>query len=331
MTSTGPTTPIVGLVGYGVTGSRIGSHLLQRGARVAIYDPALSGSTRGALTVDRASDLAAADVVGLCHPHPHAQLAAEYLNHGVSVVSMSAEVGDVRRLVELDSRARRRGAVIIVGAAMSPGLSGLLADHLTRLIHVAEEIHVATHGTAGPACAGLHHDALGDTAIGWHDGEWIERPGGSGRELNWFPEPVGAKDCYRAALADPYLLHRVFPGASRISARVSGTRRDRLTARLPMLTPPHPAGDVGAVRVEVRGAAADGARITLIAGASGATGDLAATVATVCIEACMSRSIEPGLHVLGGATLDSPALLLRAVELGVHLQEFTGLARPTAW
>ena len=68
------------------------------------------------------------------------------------------------------------GATLIVGAAMSPGLTGLLADHLWRQLHVAEEIHVATHGTAGPACAARHHDALGETAIGWHDGAWIERP-----------------------------------------------------------------------------------------------------------------------------------------------------------
>jgi hypothetical protein len=330
MTSTEPAAPIVGLVGYGVTGSRVGAHLLRHGARVAIFDPALSASPRGAVTVDRSPDLAVADVVGLCHPDPHAPLAAEYLDAGVSVVSTSADIGDVSALVDLDGRARRRRAVLIVGAAMSPGLSGLLAGHLARHLHRAEEIHVATDGTAGPACAARHHDALGDTAIGWHDGAWIERPGGSGRELNWFPEPVGAKDCYRAAMADPYLLHRIFPTALRISARVSGTRRDRLTARLPMLTPPHVGGNVGAVRVEVRGAAADGARVTLIAGASGRTADLAAAVAVVCIEACMTGAIEPGVHLLGSPTLDSPALLRRAVELGVHLQEFTGVARPSA-
>ena len=256
-----------------LTGRRIAAHLLPHGTKVVICDPAAPDTPRGVLKVGHAADLAVTDVVALCHPHPHAQLAAEYLAAGVSVVSMSDDIADVRTLVDLDDRARRGHAVLVVGAAMSPGLSGLLIDHLWRQLDVAEEIHVATHGTAGPACAAQHHDALGDTAIGWHDGAWIERPGGSGRELNWFPEPIGAKDCYRAALPDPFLLQRMFPTASRISARVSGTRRDRLTARLPMLTPPHAAGDLGAVRVEVRGAAADGARVTVIAGASGPTGD----------------------------------------------------------
>ena len=139
------------------------------------------------------------------------------------------------------------------------------------------------------------------------------------------------RDCYRGALPDPFLLHRIFPAASRISARVSGTRRDRLTARLPMLTPPHAAGDLGAVRVEVRGAAADGARVTVIAGASGPTGDLAAAVTTACIETCLTGSIEPGVHLVGEAALDPQSLLRRAVVLGVRLQEFTGVARSSAW
>lgn len=323
--------PIVGVGGYGVAGRRVVLHLLRDGIRVALFDPRLAGTHRGAVVVGHASDLAVTDVVVLCHPHPHAQIAAEYVNAGVSVVSMSADVSDVRVLVDLDDIARRNGAALIVGAAMSPGLSALLADHLGRQLVVAEEIHVATHGTAGPACAAQHHEALGETAIGWHDGAWIERPGGSGRELDWFPEPIGARDCYRAALPDPFLLHHVFPSASRISARVSGTRRDRLTARLPMLTPPHAAGDIGAVRVEVRGAEASGARLTVIAGASGPTGDLAAAVAMACVEACLRGSVEPGVHIVGQASLDPVGMLQRVVDLGVRLQEFTGVARSSAW
>jgi hypothetical protein len=329
--TTAAVAPIVGLVGCGVTGRRIATYLVHQGTKVAVFDPAMGGVPTDAVRVGHAADLAVTDAVVLCHPHPHAQLAAEYLAAGVSVVSMSADIDDVRALVDLDERARHGGAALIVGAAMSPGLSGLLADHLWRQLYVAEEIHVATHGTAGPACAAQHHDVLGDTAIGWHDGGWIERPGGSGRELDWFPEPIGARDCYRAALPEPLLLHRIFPTASRISARVSGTRRDRLTARLPMLTPPHAAGNIGAVRVEVRGAAADGARVTVIAGASGPTSAIAAAVAVGCVEACVGGVVKPGVHLVGGSTVDSPSLLRRAVDLGVKLQEFTGVARSSAW
>ncbi len=47
------------------------------------------------------------------------------------------------------------------------------------------------------------------------------------------------------------------PGIERVTARLAATRRDRFTARLPMLRRPHPEGDVGAVRVEVRGRRGD--------------------------------------------------------------------------
>ena len=119
---------------------------------------------------------------------------------------------------------------------MSPGLSGLLARHLAGQLASVDEIHVAIHGTAGPACARSYHRSLSRRSMAWHDGEWVDHLGGSGRELCWFPEPVGAKDCYRADIADPLLLHTAFPDAvSRISARRSARRRDRFTARLPML------------------------------------------------------------------------------------------------
>ena len=131
---------------------------------------------------------------------------------------------------------------------MSPGLSGLLARHLSSRLHRVDELHVAMHGAAGPACARVHHRSLSGRSPGYIDGEWKEFHGGSGRELCWFPEPVGAVDCYRAESPLPILLHRAFPEAQRISSRRSATRRDRLTARLPMLRPPHAEGGVGALR-----------------------------------------------------------------------------------
>src|SRR5207249_5996156 len=119
-------------------------------------------------------------------------------------------------------------------------------------------------GTGGPACARAHHRALAGAAIDWRDGEWRHRPAGSGRELCWFPDPVGAKDCYRAAAPDALLLVPAFPGVVRVTARVQANRRDRLTSRLPMLRPPHPEGGVGAVRVEVRGRQGPSREVTVL-------------------------------------------------------------------
>ena len=181
----------------------------------------------------------------LAIPGEHAPAAAQLVELGVSVVSVGDLLDDTNELLALDEVFRETDATLVVGAAMSPGLSGLIARHLASQLACCDEIHVAVHGTAGPACARQHHRALDGFAPGWHDGEWIERRAGSGRELCWFPEPVGARDCYRAELTDPLLLHRSFPDAARISARVSATRRDRLTSSLPMLRTPHAGGTGG--------------------------------------------------------------------------------------
>ena len=76
----------------------------------------------------------------------------------------------------------------------------------------------------------------------------------SGRELCWFPDPIGAEDCYRAALPDALLLVPAFPGVD------AGHRPRRGHPPRPPHRPaarccgrPHPEGGPGAIRVEVRG------------------------------------------------------------------------------
>lgn len=325
--------PIVGVVGCGVVGTRVVRHLLRADVRVAVHDPLVGGRVPGGTVVlDALDDIFVCDLVVLCGPAPHVATTSSCVREGIPVVSCGDDLSDVRAMVALHETALERDVTVVVGAGMAPGLSGLLARMLADRLATVDELHVAVHGTAGPACARQHHDALGASAIGWYDGTWIEPAGGSGRELVWFPEPIAAHDCYRAAVADPLLLHRAFAEVTRISARVSATRRDRLTARLPMLTPPHATGDLGAVRVEARGAATDGARETLIAGSTGAVGDLCAAVgAATALAVLGAPSVPSGVWSPGDAELADLDLLTRAMALGTHVQEFTGVTRTTSW
>jgi hypothetical protein len=266
-----------------------------------------------------------ADVVVLASPGPHAPVATGLLARGSHVVSTSGALDDVRDLLDLDDDARNAGVSLVVGAAVSPGLSGLLARYLMHRLHGCDELHVAVHGTAGPACAREHHKALAGWALGWHDGQWIERPAGSGRELCWFPEPVGARDCYRAELADPLLLHRSFPDAERISVRQSATRRDRLTARLPMLSPPHAEGGIGALRVEARGHDEAGARVTHVVGVAELIGTATAATAAAMVALLSNRRQHGGVMTTSDPDLPATDVLRTVLRHGVRLQEFTGI------
>ena len=253
---------------------------------------------------------------------------AQLIERQIPTISIGDELDDVAAMLELDQLALDADIPFVVGAGMAPGLSGLLVRHLSNQLAASDEIHIAVHGTAGPACARQHHRALAGNGLALRDGAWVRRPAGSGRELCWFPEPVGAYDCYRAELASPLLLRDLFPDVDRISAKMSANRRDRLTARLPMLSRPHPEGGVGALRVEVRGNDADGARHTLVVGIAELVGTAAAATAVAFLQATLDRTLPTGVVCAGDARLDTVTLLRTIERVGVRLQEFTGVPHP---
>jgi len=239
------------------------------------------------------SDSRDVDVAILAVPGElHEERARELLDRGVPVVSVADGVDDVRALLELDELARRHDVSLVVGAGFSPGLTCVLAAHAAASLDRVDEVHVAKVGTGGPSCAEAHHRALAGEALDWRDGAWVSRRAGSGRELCWFPDPIGGADCYRAALPDALLLAPAFPGAERITARLGANRRDRITARLPMLRPPHPEGGPGGARVEVRGRRGT-ARVVQVLGAMDRPAVAAGTVAAAWGQADWRSSSIP--------------------------------------
>ena len=227
----------------------------------------------------------------------------------------------------------KAGAALVVGAAYSPGISTLLATHLARSMDVVDTISTAQFGTGGPACAREHHRAMGSEAVEVHKGQLRTSRGGTGRELVWFPEPIGAADCYRASLADPFLLHQTFSVVRRIESRQAATRRDRLTARLPMLRSPHAEGLVGAVWAEVRGEI-DGrvehrAMATTAPQATGAASMVAAFCHELVAEATArgatsegDRGIRSGTR--SAATSENIVSLMQLVSKDVRLWAYDG-------
>jgi len=141
--------------------------------------------------------------------------------------------------------------------------------------------------------------------------------------LFWFPDPVGPRDCYRAALPDPVLLHHALPEVERITARMAATRRDRLTAPLPMLSPPHTEGGTGAIRVEVRGRRGDASDVAVL-GATERPAVAAATVAAITVEWILSgRHRVCGMAGLG-EMVEPVAFLHDLAERGLEAQVFEG-------
>ena len=323
---------MIGIFGAGVVGARVAESLsIESQTSILVYDSSQIvaqrlarrlSETNSLIKATNRSELHRAKVVVLAGPLPHTPVAKEFLGKGVSIVSTSDDIADCLNLLSLSDLATENKATLIIGAASSPGMSGLLVRNLSKAFDSIDEVHIALHGTGGPACARQHHRALSGQSIGWHDGEWLRRPAGSGRELCWFPEPVGAYDCYRGELPDPLLIKRAFSELVRVTARVSATRRDRVFARLPMLIPPRAEGGMGGLRVEVRGTK-NGERVVDVVGVAERVGQVAGVVS-----GCVARSIsiseisQPGAFVLGELSLPNEALLSRVLACGVQAHSF---------
>ena len=322
----------VGVVGAGAVGARAARQLVSSTAvaRVLIddEDEGRAAAVVASLGDDQASvsDSRDVDVMVLTLPgSEHAGRARELLERGVPVVSVADGIDDVRALLELDGLAREREVSLVIGAGFSPGLTCVLAAHAAASLDQVDEVHIAKVGTGGPSCAQAHHRALAGEALDWRDGAWVTRRAGSGRELCWFPDPVGGADCYRAALPDALLLEPAFPGVERITARLGANRRDRITARLPMLRPPHPEGGPGGIRVEVRGRRGT-ARVVQVLGAMDRPAVAAGTVSAVAaVQAGLRELRRPGAGGLA-ELVDPLSFLSDLAQRGVKAAVFEGAA-----
>ena len=244
----------IGIAGLGAVGSQLLYRLQSRDDinKLVVYDSDYSKLNKHTQKQLQKIEVASSpkieqgdiDVLFLCTPSgQHLEYAHRAARQGISTISTSDRISDVIGILSLGDLARENECTIIAGAGFSPGLTCVLSSFASESFDVVDEIHIAKDGTGGPACARQHHRAMKRPSLDWRDGKWVRRPGGSGRELVWFPEPVGGADCYRAALPDAALLQPLFPQISRITARLSATRQDRFTSWLPMLSPPHNDGE----------------------------------------------------------------------------------------
>ena len=326
----------ISVIGVGAVGARAARQLVNTdgvsrlllgdsdGDRLDVVATALEHD----ITIDRGANPergTEAAVAVLAHATgDHAAQATAWLQAGADVVSVSDDVDDVKALLNLDPLARELGRTVVCGAGFSPGLSCLLAAHGADEFDQVLEVHVAKAATGGPACARQHHKALSGQSVDWRDGGWVERAGGSGRELCWFPSPIDGRDCYRASLADALLLVPAFPGVERVTARMAATRRDRFTMHLPMMRPPHAEGGPGGVRVELRGTRGT-SRENRVYGCMDRPSLAAGAVAAVCAAALLEGT-QRRTGAGGVAELFAPLPLLNSLaSRGVRVATFEGM------
>ena len=126
-----------------------------------------------------------------------------------------------------------------------------------------------------------------------------------------------------AALPDPLLLSANFSDADRITAKVAATRRDRLTAWLPMLRPPHNDGGPCDPGRDTR--LLNGSQATEVIGAIDYPSAVSGALASISTEWLLEQALPYGAWSLG--MIDDPVPWLQELEArGVTAAIYEGIS-----
>ena len=190
------------VIGAGAVGTKVSQQLLASNSvdQITIRDISpeklgtASKALSGRVTVEHFpfSQNMDADVVVIASPRgTQLEAVKNSIRLRRPTVVVSNGLVETVSILKLEEEAFNFKVPVAVGTGFAPGLSCVLAAYGKRMLDEIDEIHVSKMGTGGPACALVHHRALSRSSYGWRENRWDRKLGGSGRELLWFPEPVG--------------------------------------------------------------------------------------------------------------------------------------------
>ncbi|MCN9244798.1 saccharopine dehydrogenase NADP-binding domain-containing protein [Streptomyces sp. RY43-2] len=134
------------------------------------------------------------DTVVMCAARNNARIAQACLERGIHYLDVSASHAVLDAIEPLDPTARRTGATAVLSVGLLPGVSNLLARHLTDQHHGADLRISALLGSGdrhGPAALDWTLDGLGRL----HDSWAVD-----------FPAPYGRRTVHHFPFSDQYTL-----------------------------------------------------------------------------------------------------------------------------
>lgn len=325
------------VIGVGATGARVVRQLAfsQQVERLTLVDTnsdrakevfeslADNGKTKVSIAAPNSWGATDVDVVVLAGGQgAHLLGAKAALDLDAQVVSLCDDPSEVADLSLMDEAFRSKGLTMVVGAGFSPGLSCVLASHAAKRFDRVDEVHIAHVGTGGKACKQRVYAAMKHRATEWTDGAWAIYNAGSGQELCWFPDPVGARDCYRGDLVEPLLLKPVFREATRITSRIAPLPR-RLGIRSLIGKRAGVDDEPGAIRVEVRGFKDSKHQIVVLGAIDRPSVGAGSVAALSAVWAGEGNLGDTGVKGLAGV-VESTSFLKELANQGVKAAIFTG-------
>jgi saccharopine dehydrogenase-like NADP-dependent oxidoreductase len=107
-----------------------------------------------------------------------------------------------KQQLNYDEQAKKAGILNIIGCGETPGISNVLARWGADRMESIDSIHIRDGEWGKDSLEWLQYsvrtsmDEMTEPSIIYKDGEYVELPPRSGRELYTFPDPIGEQECF---------------------------------------------------------------------------------------------------------------------------------------
>lgn len=130
----------------------------------------------------------------------------------VNYVDICDDYGPMQEVLAQDGAAREAGVTAITGLGWTPGMTNVMARKGADLLDEVSEIKVAWAGGAADSqgLAVIKHVfyAVTGKVPTYLDGQWLEVPAMSGKEVVEFPEPLGKVEVFHCGHPEPLTIPR---------------------------------------------------------------------------------------------------------------------------
>lgn len=142
---------------------------------------------------------------------------------GTHYVSICDDYDAAEAVLGLDEEARNRGVTIVTGAGWTPGLTNLLALKGMQQLEETDEVHIAWAaafaGVEGFASIPHTIHAFTGSVPTYEDGTRKLVRAGSGKQVVYFPDPLGPVTVYHCGHPEPVTLPHFVPGLKTVTLR----------------------------------------------------------------------------------------------------------------
>ena len=149
---------------------------------------------------------------------------------GVHIVDLGGFYYGTQKQMKLHEEAASAGVTLLHGCGSGPGLTNIVSRYAADRLDKVDEIHIRAGGVApspgSPPIKGAGMtirtvlDEFTINPMAFENGEHVQKPCISGREVVVFPDPIGAHPTYYSLHSEQYTLSKYIEGVNTVTLKV---------------------------------------------------------------------------------------------------------------